>query len=148
MSWQSGELDWTDHAIQLVKLNILKRRTRIRNLSSGYLACSKRSAPPPSLLLFRAPFYFAPLPTIWTPGTGYWILGIGVFIILWDLPFPFEGQSVGSRKKVRSSNYPTNCSWVSEDGSSWVLLEDRSDHYIVHHPSFQTVTYKFTHSSL
>ena len=26
---------------------------------------------PPSLLFFRAPFYFAPLPTIWTPGTGY-----------------------------------------------------------------------------
>ena len=26
---------------------------------------------PPSLLLFRAPFYFALLPTIWTPGTGY-----------------------------------------------------------------------------
>ena len=58
------------------------------------LACSKRSgsgkrcrvkkamksrgglgrevtSPPPSLLFFRAPFYFAPLPTIWTPGTGY-----------------------------------------------------------------------------
>ena len=29
------------------------------------IACSKRS-----LLFFRAPFYFAPLPTIWTPGTG------------------------------------------------------------------------------
>ena len=26
---------------------------------------------PPPLLFFRAPFYFAPLPTIWTPGTGY-----------------------------------------------------------------------------
>ena len=29
------------------------------------------TSPPPSLLFFRAPFYFAPLPTIWTPGTGY-----------------------------------------------------------------------------
>ena len=29
------------------------------------------TSPPPSLLVFRAPFYFAPLPTIWTPGTGY-----------------------------------------------------------------------------
>ena len=29
------------------------------------------TSPPPSLLLFRAPFYFAPLRTIWTPGTGY-----------------------------------------------------------------------------
>ena len=28
------------------------------------------TSPPPSLLFFRAPFYFAPLPTIWTPGTG------------------------------------------------------------------------------
>ena len=66
-----------------------------------------------------------------------WIPGIGVFIILWDHPFPFEGESVGSRENVRSSNYPTNCPWVSEDGSSWVLLEDRSDHYVVHHPFFK-----------
>ena len=28
-------------------------------------------SPTPSLLFFRAPFFFAPLPTIWTPGTGY-----------------------------------------------------------------------------
>ena len=32
----------------------------------------KTTSPPPSLLFFRAPFYFAPLPTIWTPGTGYY----------------------------------------------------------------------------
>ena len=41
------------------------------------LACSKRSDSgeryevKKGLLFFRAPFYFAPLPTIWTPGTGY-----------------------------------------------------------------------------
>ena len=29
------------------------------------------TSPPPSLLFFRTLFYFAPLPTIWTPGTGY-----------------------------------------------------------------------------
>ena len=29
------------------------------------------TSPPPSLLFVRAPFYFTPLPTIWTPGTGY-----------------------------------------------------------------------------
>ena len=28
------------------------------------------TSPPPSLLFFRTPFYFAPLPTVWTPGTG------------------------------------------------------------------------------
>ena len=28
-----------------------------------------------------------------------WIPGIGIFIILWDLPFPFEGQSVGWEKR-------------------------------------------------
>ena len=38
--------------------------------SRGGLGREVRS-PPPSLLLFRAPFYFVPLPTIWTPGTGY-----------------------------------------------------------------------------
>ena len=39
----------------------LGREVRVPSLTS----------PPPSLLFFRAPFYFAPLPTIWTPGTGY-----------------------------------------------------------------------------
>ena len=29
------------------------------------------TSPPPSLLFFRDPFYFAPLPTIRTPRTGY-----------------------------------------------------------------------------
>ena len=29
------------------------------------------TSPPPSLLFFRDPFYFAPLPTIWTSRTGY-----------------------------------------------------------------------------
>ena len=29
------------------------------------------TSPPPWLLFFQAPFYFAPLPTIWTPETGY-----------------------------------------------------------------------------
>ena len=32
---------------------------------------SRGGTSPPSFLFFRAPFYFAPLPTIWTPGTGY-----------------------------------------------------------------------------
>ena len=39
----------------------LGREVRVPSLTS----------PPPSFLFFRAPFYFAPLPTIWTPGTGY-----------------------------------------------------------------------------
>ena len=39
----------------------LGREVRVPSLTS----------PPPSLLFFRAPFYFAPLPIIWTPGTGY-----------------------------------------------------------------------------
>ena len=64
---------------------------------SSFLACSKRSdsgercevkkaiksrgdwgeswlLPLPRFYFFRAPFYFAPLPTIWTPGKGYVIL--------------------------------------------------------------------------
>ena len=79
-------------------------------LSLWALACSKRSdsgerckvnkamksrgglgrevqepSPPPSLLFFHVPFYFAPLPTIWTPGTGYLSPNIHIEILQTDL---------------------------------------------------------------
>ena len=34
----------------------------------------------PSFLLFRAPFYLAPLPTIWTPGTGYYPVALCIIV--------------------------------------------------------------------
>ena len=71
------------------------------------------TSPPPSLLFFRAPFYFAPLPTIWTPGTGYRTHG---FCVSATVPYhlSYEGSGIGS--------WPICCNEFME-----ILTRERSE---------------------